>query len=322
VNDIALIVPEQLPANLTVAEMASAIGYAEAATSGATRRAYASDWAAWCAFATSRGAQILPAHPGVVAAFLSAQADAGRKASSISRSMASIAYHHRQSGYDPSPTATAGVRAVVKGIRRTLGTAPTKKRAATSDVVMKMLAKCGDDLIGLRDRALLAVGFAGAFRRSELIALTTDDVEHVKDGMVITIRRSKGDQEGAGQIVSLPHGYHIRPVEALEQWLTAAGITGPGETLFRQVRLGGRLGGPLSGDAVARIVKKLIARAGLDRSVFSAHSLRSGFLSSAAEHKADIFAMQRQSRHKSLDVLSGYVQSKNLFVGHAGAGYL
>jgi integrase len=321
VNDIALIVPES-PGTLTTAEMASAIAYAQNATAEATRRAYTSDWAAWRAFATSRGAQILPAHPGVVAAFLSAQADAGRKASSISRSMAAVAYHHKQAGYDPPPTATAGVRAVMRGIRRTIGTAPTKKRAATADVVMKMLAKCGDDLIGLRDRALIAVGMAGAFRRSELVALTTDDVEHVKDGLLITIRKSKGDQEGLGQVVSLPHGHHIRPVEALDAWLDAAGITGPGETLFRQVRLGGRLGGPLSGDAIARRVKVLVARAGLDRADFSAHSLRSGFLSSAAEHKADVFAMQRQSRHKSLDVLSGYVQSKNLFVGHAGSGFL
>jgi integrase len=120
--------------------------------------------------------------------------------------------------------------------------------------------------------------------------------------------------------VSLPHGHHIRPVEALMQWIEAAAVTG---VIFRPVKLGGKLSDEaMKGNDVARITKKLIARAGLDPAVFSAHSLRSGFLSSAAEHKADVFAMQRQSRHKSLDVLSGYVQSKNLFVGHAGAGFL
>jgi integrase len=131
-------------------------------------------------------------------------------------------------------------RAVMKGIRRTLGTAPVKKHAATADIVMRMLAQCDDSLIGRRDRALIAVGMAGAFRRSELIALTTDDIETTKEGLLITIRRSKGDQEGAGQVVSLPHGHHIRPVEALDQWLDSAGITSG--LLFRSVALGGRLG--------------------------------------------------------------------------------
>jgi integrase len=319
-NDLALIHPEQLPGNLSVAEIDATMAYAENATADSTRIAYASDWASWVAYASARGAQALPAHPGVVAAFLSAQADAGRKAASIGRSAASIAYHHKQAGFDPSPTASAGVRAVMKGIRRTIGTAPVKKHAATADIVLKMLAQCDDSLIGRRDRALIAVGMAGAFRRSELTALTTDDIETTKEGVLITIRRSKGDQEGAGQVVSLPHGHHIRPVEALDAWLNSAGITDG--LLFRSVARGGRLGDAMTGGAIARVVKKLIANAGLDRKDFSAHSLRSGFLSSAAEHKADVFAMQRQSRHKSLDVLSGYVQSRSLFVGHAGAGFL
>ena len=215
------------------------------------------------------------------------------------------------------------MRAVMKGIRRTLGTAPVKKHAATADIVMKMLAQCDDSLIGRRDRALIAVGMAGAFRRSELIALTTGDLETTKEGLLITIRRSKGDQEGAGQVVSLPHGHHIRPVEALSQWLEAAGINDTGGVLFRPIRVGGLVcDKPMRGNDVARVTKKLVARAGLDASVFSAHSLRSGFLSSAAEHKADVWAMQRQSRHRSLDTLAGYIQSKNLFVGHAGSGFL
>ena len=312
--------PEQLPGTLTTAEIDAAMAYAEASHAESTRAAYGRDWRAWCAYATARGASTLPGHPGIIAAWISAQADAGRKASSIGRSVAALAYYHLQAGIDPSPTATAGVRAVMKGIRRKLGTAPVKKHAATADIVMTMLKQCGDDLIGRRDRALIAVGMAGAFRRSELAALTTDDIEQTKEGLLITIRRSKGDQEGAGQVVSLPHGHHIRPVEALEAWLDSAGISSG--LLFRSVALGNRLGDELSGNAIARIVKKLAARAGLDRLVFSAHSLRSGFLSSAAEHKADVWAMQRQSRHKNLDVLAGYIQSKSLFVGHAGSGFL
>lgn len=161
---------------------------------------------------------------------------------------------------------------------------------------------------------------AGAFRRSELVALTTGDVERSTEGLLITIRLSKGDQEGAGQVVSRPHGHHIRPVEALDNWMEAAGITGSG--IFRSVALGGMLCDAMGAGAVARVVKKLISRAGLDHTTFSAHSLRSGFLSSAAEHNASVFATQRQSRHKSMDVLSGYVQAKSLFVSHAGSGFL
>jgi integrase len=98
-------------------------------------------------------------------------------------------------------------------------------------------------------------------------------------------------------------------------------LTGSGQPLFRSVRLGGRLGGALTGDAVARIVKKPIARAGLGRRDFSGHSLRSGFLSSAAEHGASIWKLRERSRHRSMDTRAGYVRSKNCFAGHAGAGF-
>jgi integrase len=317
------LIPMPAVGALTVAEIDATMAYAEAEKAASTRTAYAADWADFSVWCLSRGAVALPAHQGVVAAYLSGLADAGKKASTIGRRVAAIADRHRAAGYDPSPTASAGVKAVMKGIRRTIGVAVTKKHAATADIVTKMLACCDDSLIGKRDRALIAVGMAGAFRRSELIALTTDCIEETKEGLLITIRRSKGDQEGAGQVVSLPHGHHIRPVEALAQWIEAALLPTDGkQIIFRSVKLGGKLGGPLHGNGVARIVKKLIARAGLDRTVFSAHSLRSGFLSSAAEHKADVWAMQRHSRHRSIDVLAGYIQSKSLFIGHAGAGFL
>lgn len=320
-NDLTLIhAPGVPPGNLSVAEITSAIYYGQNATAESTRSAYNCDMAVfrhWCA---ARDACALPAAPAIAAAYLAHLADSGRKASGIGRAAAGIAYHHRMAGIDPSPTAHAAVRDVMKGVRRKLGVAPVKKHVATADIVGKMLAHCDDSLIGKRDRALIAVGMAGAFRRSELIALTTEDVTEVKDGLLITIRRSKTDQEGAGQVVSLPHGHHIRPVEALAAYMAAAERSSG--IIFRSVKLGGKLGGAMHGNSCARVVKKLIARAGLDPTVFSAHNLRSGFLSSAAEHKADVFAMQRQSRHRSIDVLSDCVQSKNLFHGHAGSGFL
>ncbi len=214
-----------LPGALTVAEIDATMAFAEAQKAASTRVAYAADWADYAVWAAARGATALPGHPGLIGAYLSHCALAGLKASTIGRRCAAIADKHKAAGIDPSPTATAGVRAVLKGIRRTIGTAPVKKHAATADIVMRMIAQCGDNLIGKRDRALIAVGMAGAFRRSELVALTTDDIEPTKEGLLVTIRRSKGDQEGAGQVVSLPHGHHIRPVEALAQWIEAASIT-------------------------------------------------------------------------------------------------
>jgi site-specific recombinase XerD len=136
---------------------------------------YATDWrdfAAWCA---SRGATALPAHVGIVAAYLSSLADSGRKASTIGRRAAAIGYRHKMAGYEP-PTTQEGVRAVLRGIRRTIGAAREGKAPATADVLKQMPALCPDTLAGKRDRALLVLGFAGAFRRSELVALQVADL--------------------------------------------------------------------------------------------------------------------------------------------------
>ena len=128
---------------------------------------------------------------------------------------------------------------MLRGIRRTIGSAKQGKAPATADLIGQMLALCPDNMIGKRDRALLCLGFAGAFRRSELCALDVSDLTKVPDGLRILIRRSKGDQEGQGQEVSILRGYRLRPVEAVQIWTAAAGITsGP---VFRAVGRGGRV---------------------------------------------------------------------------------
>ena len=174
----------------------------------------------------------LPAHVGIVAAYLSGLAQQGRKASTIGRRAAAIGYHHKMAGHEP-PTNQEGVRAVLRGIRRTIGSARQGKAPATADVLKQMLALCPDTLAGKRDRALLALGFAGAFRRSELIALEVADLAETPDGLRVTIRRSKTDQEGQGAEVAILRGCRLRPVEAVQSWLAAAEIsTGP---VFRPV---------------------------------------------------------------------------------------
>jgi integrase len=318
----AVVQIEQLPPGaLTHAEMASTMHYAEAEKAEATRAAYASDFrlfATWCA---ARSACPLPAHPGIVAAYLSALADSGSKSSTIGRKAAAIGYHHKMAGIGPLPTASEGVRATLRVIRRTLGTATQGKTPATHDLIAAMLATCGDRMIGKRDRALLAFGFASAMRRSELCALDLADISEAPDGLRVLIRRSKTDQEGQGQEIAIPRGYRLRPVEALQTWLDAAGITaGP---VFRSVSKSGKVGdGPLDHDSFGAVIKKLAARAGLDPANFAGHSLRSGFLTSAAESGASIWKLAEQSRHKSLDTLRGYVRRVDLFREHAGAAFL
>ncbi len=178
-------------------------------------------------------------------------------------------------------------------------------------------------LKGLRDRALLLLGFAGAFRRSELVAL---DVGHLADrpeGLTVTIASSKTDQEGHGQVIAIPRVKDSTycPVQAVSDWLVAAEISeGP---IFRRLHRGDKIGASrLTSKSVALIVKALAAKVDLDPARYAGHSLRRGFLTSAARQRASIFKMADQSRHKSLDVLREYVSNEERFEDHAGGGLL
>ena len=213
------------------------------------------------------------------------------------------------------------VRATVRGIRRSLGAAPSKKMPATAERVIGMAPLAGTRPSSTRDRAVLLIGFAGAFRRSELVALNADDIQETPEGLRVTIRRSKTDQEGHGHVIAIPRGVIACPVTALKAWLDAAGIAkGP---VFRPIAKGGRIQATrLTGRSVADIVKAHAQRAGLDPKLFAGHSLRSGFLTSAAARGAPIFKMADQSRHKSMDTLRGYVRDAEIFKDHAGSGLL
>ena len=302
------------------AETDAARTFAMAEKSEATRRAYRSDFAIFTAWCGARGVASLPATPQTVQVFLASQAIGKTKASTLGRRVAAIRYAHKLAGIE-SPTNSELVKAELRGIRRTIGAAPEQKDPATADRVVSMVAAIPDALAGLRDRALLLLGFAGAFRRSELVALTVADLTEAPGGMRVMIRRSKSDQEGAGQEIAIPAGGKLRAVDAVRAWLAAAGITeGP---VFRSVNRGGRvLPGALTDRSVALIVKAYAERAGLDPAVYAGHSLRSGFLTSAAENGANMFKMMEVSRHKSVDTLRGYVRRADLFKDHAGAAFL
>ena len=206
---------------------------------------------------------------------MAAEANRGTKASTIGRRLAAIRYAHKLAGHEP-PTNSEAVKATLRGIRRTAGSAPVRKAPATADKVLAMVAKADTDVKGLRDRALLLLGFAGAFRRSELVALDVTDLQFCDNGLRVIIRKSKTDQEGLGITIAIARGSIACPVDAVRAWVKAAGIVdGP---VFRPVTRTGKISDRrLSARAVAELVKSYACRAGLKSADFSGHSLRSGF---------------------------------------------
>ena len=300
-------------------DVSRATDYAIAEKAEASRRAYASDFAIFSGWCAQRGAASLPASPVTVSAFLGFQASQGVRPSTLGRRMAAIRYAHKLADH-AAPTDDERVKATMRGIRRSLGTAPRRKAPATADRLIAM-ANTGEGLAASRDRALLLLGFAGAFRRSELVALDCEDIEHTDAGLKVTIRRGKTDQEGRGANIAIVRGSIACPVAALRAWLDASGITaGP---VFRPIAKGQRVRpARLTDRSVAKIIKFHAERAGLDAASFSGHSLRSGFLTSAAGRGASIFKMMDVSRHRSVETLRGYVRDAELFRNHAGAGLL
>jgi site-specific recombinase XerD len=288
-----------------------------------TRDAYKADMLAFVAWCEARGLLALPASPDTVCEHIAWLAKAGKSPSSVGRRISAVRYAHELQQL-ASPTKDMAVRVTAAGIRREahkFGYISRRKDAATADIVRRLLDTCGDGMTGTRDRALISLGFAGAFRRSELVALRVEDLTEQPDGYRVRIARSKTDQLGEGQEIVIPRGARIRPVAAVQTWLAAAGIAEG--VLFRRVhRYGAVRADGLSDHMVARIVKHRCDLAGLDPASFSGHSLRAGFLTSAAEAGASIFKMKEVSRHKSVDVLANYVRSANLYVDHAGAAFL
>jgi site-specific recombinase XerD len=296
--------------------------YTAAAAAPRTRRAYANDWRDFLAFCRERGFMALPARPETVAVYLASRAHT-RKAATLARRLVAIARAHEASGYD-SPTRSLRVRLAWAGIRRTHGTAQQGKAALLVEdlrtVVEDLQPPRGHPwpLAALRDRALLLVGFAGAFRRLELVGLDVEHLTFSRAGVAIQLPRSKTDQEGQGRVVGIPVGRRAEtcPVRALRAWLDAAGISsGP---VFRRVDQLGRVGSQRLYDrSVARIVKHRVAAAGLDPEAFAGHSLRSGFATSAIRAGVTEDRAMRQTRHRSVTVFRAYVQQAQLFADNA-----
>ncbi|PWI54801.1 hypothetical protein B5K03_08760 [Rhizobium phaseoli] len=300
---------------------ADALDYGRAALSQNTMRAYRSDWEDFRCWTAERGKSSLPALPATVANYASSLASAGKKVPTIARKLAAIRFFHRGAG-EENPTDNAGVAAILKGIRRTIGTSPRQKAPATVDVIHALMARIEPETLqGRRDRALLLLGFAGAFRRSELVAITVEDLTFSEDGVDVFLPKSKTDQEAKGQSVAVLNGKALRPADRLKEWLAAAGITsGP---VFRRINRGDHLTDePLTAQSVALIVKKYADAAGLDVERLSGHSLRAGFVTSAAENRASISRIMEVTRHRDPRTVETYVRRADRFKDHAGDGFL
>lgn len=293
--------------------------FIQSARSEATRKAYVKDAQLFVMWCESQGRDYLPATPETVADFLSQEALNGSANATLRRRTAAIRFFHTSAGYE-SPTKSELITTTLQGIRRTLGTTQDKKAALTVDKIYKIMAHINDvSLMGKRDKALLLLGFAGAFRRSELVALNVEDIEWMEAGAKITIRKSKTDQEQGGQVIAIPQG-RLGVIEALKTWLEASKINSG--ALFRSLSKAGKVGSRLSDKDVYRAVKKYTALAGLDSNLFGAHSLRAGFITTAAENGANLFKIMDVSRHKSVQTVKGYVRHAELFKDHAGQGFL
>lgn len=314
----------------------------------ATFRAYGSDWLILREFLVTRcgvDPETLPVYdefdgdgrpviqPGLptkpvatnhVVYFLTEQVRT-RKFSTVARRVAAIAHFHEAAGF-ASPTRERVVIELMESLRRRArGERPTQKAAADTKPLREMIRLCPEGLAGLRDKTILSVGFAGAFRRSELVSLNVEDLRETEHGYEAMLWSSKGDQYGDGEKVGIPLMSHPDscPVRLLRAWLAASGLTeGP---MFRQINKGGQLitttrdGGRLSDRTIANVVKKAALRAGFDPQRFAGHSLRSGLITAASDGGATTRSIMAQTRHKSAAMIDRYYRKEDKFTDNAAS---
>lgn len=293
--------------------------YIRQAKAANTIRAYRADWHDFSDWCSAWHLTALPASPVTIARYLTDQA-AILRVSTLQRRLSAINQAHRQKGYPAISLREEPLHSVWEGIKRSKGIAPQGKTPILTADIRAMVQKLSADLLGIRDRALLLIGFAGAFRRSELVSLNVSDLRYVPEGLVITLPRSKTDQEGVGRRIGIPYGSQPQtcPVRALKAWLTASGITeGP---VFRAVNRYGKVQpGRLSDKAVALVVKRWAKAAGLDPAQYAGHSLRSGLATSAAQAGTAERAIMAQTGHRSVAMVRRYIRDGSLFRENAAS---
>lgn len=313
-------------------------GYIQNSKSKNTRKSYNSDWKDFCFWCSTKGLTAIPSTPETVAAYLADRATNAwvdgngaewmpLKPSSLSRRLTTISQAHKVADI-PFDRGHSTIRETLKGIKNTHGVAQVRKKPILIEDLREMIQKIPtkkDDacdkkyLKGIRDRSILLIGFAGAFRRSEIVSINFEDVNFTRDGVMVALRRSKTDQTGEGREVAIPYGGNplTCPVRSLRDWILASGISsGP---LFRPINRHGHLAEKtLSDRAVADIIKSNPHI--IDKSAdYSGHSLRSGFITSAAVAGVPEYSIMQQSGHKRSDTLKKYIRLGNAWKENAAS---
>ena len=293
----------------------AAVDYIRDSKSDNTIRAYAADWDHFKAWCDTYRVVSLPAAAETVALYITdlAEGITDYKASvaTIQRRLVAISQRHKAEGCEV-PTQAQAVKSVMAGIRRSVGVHQDKKLPILTEHIRSWAAVLPAGVTSIRDRALILLGYAGAFRRSELVALDVSNLEFTKSGVKVTIKRSKTDQDGAGYVKAVYYGSDpaVCPVLALQDWLKFV-QSGP---LFRRVWQNGRVDTTrLSDKVVDLVVKDLCQSIGLDADLYGAHSLRAGHITQAKINGAADTDIMRQSGHKSMAVFAGYIRDADLF---------
>lgn len=294
--------------------------YREIAKSANTRKAYQIDWSQYLDWCNRNNKQPIPADIETIEEYIIYLADDRQfKPSTIRRKVSSLAMAH-QSASLGDPTKNERIKMTLQGIDRTKGVRPDGKKPISVDDLKAMVNTLDDSIKGVRDRALLLLGFAGAFRRSELSELNIEDLDFTQDGLKVLVRRSKTDQSGEGHVKGILYGSisDTCPIRSLKKWIDSAKIeTG---ALFRGVDRHGNIKQKrLDGVMIARIVKQVAKKAGLDHRLISAHSLRAGFVTSAALAGNPEWLIMRQTGHKKHDTVRRYIREVNVLKQNASA---
>jgi integrase len=317
----AAVLPALTPAG--AAALATARALAQKATAAATLRAYKADWTHFSQWCAAHGFIPVPAAPATVGAYLASLAET-HAPTTIRRRLSALGKMHRFNDLAWNP-AHRDIQGPLQGALRLHGR-PVKKAAALSLAMLRqILLTCDQTARGRRDRALLLFGFAGALRRSELVALHVEDVAIVPGGLRLRIKRGKTDQAGQGAEIGLPRGRYVEtcPVRAFAAWQAVAKRrAGP---LFRKISTGDGIGAAaLHPDAVRHILARRVQMAGIAVEGFdrlSAHALRVGFITAAYDKGVRDEDIMRHTRHRDLRTMRGYVQRAGL-VTESPAGQL
>jgi integrase len=293
--------------------------YKQKSKAESTKSSYASDWALFSSWAIGLDLEVLPAEPSTIRRYITHLADIGRTVSTISRFMTAIRQKHQKHDF-PIPTLSHDVVETFKGIRREKGVKKSKAKALMATSLKLMIDNTPSHTLGRRDVALLLVGWSGALRRSEIVALDREHIEFVPEGMIITIERSKTDQEGEGYLLGIPLSKEecYCPTRKLKKWIEWLGIDSG--ALFPKLGPSGRHESRrfdnekrLTPRMVNHIIKRRMDRADLDSTGYSGHSLRAGFVTTAIEAGTPEGLVQIHTRHKSVATMRDYVRRASLF---------